>query len=42
LPAAAAEKSVGNDKEGVGARARKGGEGCINLADTRGVEDFDR
>ena len=41
MHAAAGEERVGSDEEGIGALARKGGKGRIDLADRRGVEDLD-
>ena len=35
------KKCVGSDEEGIGALARKGGKGRIDLADRAGVEDMD-
>src|SRR6202040_4401722 len=41
LAAAAGEESVGSDEESIGALARDGGKGRIDLADRTGVEDLD-
>ena len=41
LHAAAGEECVGGDEEGIGALARKGGKGRIDLAARAGVEDMD-
>jgi hypothetical protein len=41
LYAAADEEYFGSHEEGIGAVARKGGKGCIDLADRRSIEDMD-
>jgi hypothetical protein len=41
LQTAVAEESVASDEEGIGALARKGGKGRIDLADRSGVEYLD-
>ena len=41
LHSAADEESVASDEEGIGALARKGGKGRVDLADRTGVEDLD-
>src|ERR1700686_5041141 len=41
LPAAVEEECVGSDEEGIGALARKGGKGRIDLTDRTGVEYLD-
>ena len=41
MHAAAGEECVGSDEEGIGALARKGGKGRIDLAARAGVEDMD-
>jgi hypothetical protein len=41
LDGAASEEPVASDEEGIGALARKGGKGRIDLAAGAGVEDID-
>ena len=41
MRAAGGEESVATDEEGIGALARKGGKGLIDLAARAGVEDLD-
>jgi len=41
LYTAAAEESVGSDEEGIGALARKGGKGRVDLVAAAGIEYLD-
>jgi len=41
LHAAVEKECVASDKQGIGALARKGGKGRIDLADRTGFEDLD-